>query len=68
MTMYFCEEKLTVWYFTVPDDELPPGFVRRMLVIEGGKTYMLTDSKYFGTDAQESAFIAWQAEIARAIQ
>jgi hypothetical protein len=68
MTMYLCEEKFTAWYFTIPDTELPPGFVRRMLVRDGQAIKMLTDSKYYGTDEQEEAFVNWQAAIAAALE
>ena len=65
MIMYLCERTFTGWCFTVPDGDLPPGFVRRMLVRkENGSIIMATDSKYFGSDEQESVFFAWQAAIA----
>ena len=67
MTMYMCEETVTVWYFTVPDGKLPPGFVRRMLIREDEAIKMITDSAYFGSDSQEEAFFEWQADIANAI-
>ncbi|MEX6632217.1 hypothetical protein [Hyphococcus lacteus] len=67
MTMYLCQEKLTSWYFTVPDNTLSPGFVRRMVIRDGKAIKMLTDSKYFGTDSQETAFFEWQTDIAESI-
>ncbi len=66
--MYLCQHVVTVWYFTVPDEELPPGFVRRMLVRDGQAIKMMTDAAYFGADSQEHAFFQWQAELASALE
>ncbi|MEQ8750207.1 MAG: hypothetical protein RIC52_10560 [Amphiplicatus sp.] len=68
MTMYLCEGKFTAWYLTVPDDRLPPGFVRRMLLREGKAIKMVTETKYFGSDDKQNAFLAWQTRIAEVIQ
>jgi hypothetical protein len=38
-----------------------------MLIRDGKAIKMLTDSKFFGTDSQETAFIEWQTDIAESI-
>lgn len=68
MTLFVCEASLSAWYFTVPHSTFPPGFVRRMVVRDGNAIKMITQSKFFGTDEQESAFLEWQAAIAKSLE
>ena len=64
MTMYLCSETLTAWYFTMPDETLPPGWVRRVMYRDADNgIQMLTNSAYYGTDEQEPVFLAWITNI-----
>ena len=63
MTLYACDQGLTVWWFTVPGDHVPPGYVRRALVVRDGRTYMETHGYYDGTDAQQADFDRWVSRV-----
>ena len=63
MKLYACDRGLTYWYFTVPNDHVPPGYIRRAMVVRDGATYMETCGHYDGTDAQQSDFDAWTRRL-----
>jgi hypothetical protein len=59
MTLYACDGERTFWYFTVPSATVPPGYVRRAILVRDGATYIETRGHYDGTDAQQADFDAW---------
>ena len=68
MVLHYCEESSTGWYLTVPDDDLPPGWVRRrMYRNDDGGISMATSARFYGSDEQEAAFLDWIKAIERSI-
>jgi hypothetical protein len=65
--IYACDRGLTFWYFTVPSENVPPGYIRRSIVVRDGSTYIETNGHYDGTDAQEADFFAWSRRLEAAI-
>jgi hypothetical protein len=67
-TMIFaCDRGLAFWYFTVPSEEVPHGYIRRAIVVRDGSTYIDTNAHYDGTDEQEADFFAWSQRLEAAI-
>src|SRR6185503_16279105 len=67
MTLYACDRGLTYWYFTVPNEHVPPGYIRRAMVVRDGATHMETRGHYDGTDAQQADFDAWTQRLVAAL-
>ena len=68
MTLYACDRGLTYWYFTVPNDHVPPGYIRRAMVVRDGAAHMETRGHYDGTNAQKSDFDAWTTRLVASLQ
>jgi hypothetical protein len=62
-TIYVCDRGLTYWYFTIPSETVPPGYIRRAAVRRDGAIYMETRGHYDGTYAQQAQFDAWTQRL-----
>jgi hypothetical protein len=58
-----CEQELTFWYFTKPNNPAHPGIIKRSVIERNGAVYASEDGQSFGPDSAQPAFKAWMAQI-----
>jgi len=62
--LFTCERQYTFWYLTKPNHRAHPGIIKRHLYQQDGAWYAKEEGRSFASDAAQSAFKAWLAQIA----